>query len=100
MRHAALGCHVVFDGGAHRTLGSSRTGAGWRREDNIWVFDVRTEKTVSLTRRVRTRLFLDLFNLTNSSGAETITRSTGRNFLRPAAILAPRTARLGVRLLW
>jgi hypothetical protein len=71
-----------------------------RREDNIWVFDVRTEKTVSFTSRIRTRLFLDLFNLTNSSGAETITRSTGGNFLRPAAILAPRSARLGFRFLW
>jgi hypothetical protein len=71
-----------------------------RREDNIWVFDVRMEKTVNFTERIRTRLFLDLFNITNSSAGETITVATGRNFLRPSAILAPRTARVGFRFLW
>ncbi|MCC7035542.1 MAG: hypothetical protein IT179_22200, partial [Acidobacteria bacterium] len=70
------------------------------RQDNIWVFDVRLEKTVAITSRARVRGFLDFFNITNSSAAETITRTTGANFQRPAAILAPRTARLGVRFLW
>jgi hypothetical protein len=70
------------------------------REDNIWVFDVRAEKTVNVTDRLRTRLFLDVFNITNSSASETITRTTGVNYLRPAAILAPVTARLGFRFLW
>ena len=74
--------------------------ADTRREDNIWVFDTRIEKTVAFTDRLRTRLFLDVFNILNSSAAETITRSTGRNFLRPSTILAPRTARLGFRFLW
>src|SRR5690606_18080975 len=74
--------------------------ANSNREDNIWVFDVRAEKTVNLTDRLRTRLFLDLFNITNSSASETITRSTGANYLRPANILAPFTARLGFRFLW
>jgi hypothetical protein len=70
------------------------------REDNIWVFDIRAEKTVPLTGRLRSRLFLDFFNITNSHASETITRTTGTNYLRPANILAPRTARVGVRLLW
>ncbi|MGE3274824.1 MAG: carboxypeptidase regulatory-like domain-containing protein [Vicinamibacterales bacterium] len=70
------------------------------REDNIWVFDVRAEKTVNFGSRSRVRLFLDVFNLANSSSSETITRSTGANYLRPSAILAPRTARLGFRFLW
>jgi hypothetical protein len=70
------------------------------REDNIWVFDVRAEKTVELVGRLRTRLFLDLFNITNSHASEAITRTTGANYLRPANILAPFTARLGFRLLW
>jgi hypothetical protein len=70
------------------------------REDNIWVFDVRAEKSVSLTGRTRARVFLDLFNITNSAAAETITRATGVNFQRPAAILAPRTARIGFRFIW
>jgi hypothetical protein len=70
------------------------------RQDNIWVFDIRGEKTVNFGARARIRLFLDGFNLANSSAAETITVTTGANFLRPANILGPRTLRLGARLLW
>jgi len=70
------------------------------RQDNIWVFDVRAEKTVNFGSRSRARLFVDFFNLTNSHASETITQTTGANYLRPAAILAPRTARLGFRFLW
>jgi hypothetical protein len=70
------------------------------REDNIWVFDVRTEKTVNFTDRLRTRLFFDVFNITNSHASETISRATGTGYQRPSAILAPRTARLGFRLVW
>jgi hypothetical protein len=70
------------------------------REDNIWVFDIRAEKTVNFTDRLRTRLFFDLFNITNSHASETISRATGSGYQRPSAILAPRTARLGFRFLW
>jgi hypothetical protein len=70
------------------------------REDHIWVFDVRAEKTVNFTDRVRTRLFFDLFNITNSHASETISRATGLGYQKPSAILAPRTARLGFRFLW
>jgi hypothetical protein len=70
------------------------------REDNIWVFDVRAEKQIDLVGRLRTRLFLDLFNLTNSHASETISRATGLGYQKPSAILAPRVARLGFRLLW
>jgi len=70
------------------------------RQDNIWVFDVRAEKTVPLGSRMRARLFLDFFNIANSSASETITVTTGTNYQRPANILGPRTARLGFRILW
>jgi hypothetical protein len=70
------------------------------RQDNIWVFDIRAEKTVEIGSRLRTRLFLDFFNIANSSASETITEVTGANYQRPANILGPRTARLGFRLLW
>jgi hypothetical protein len=70
------------------------------REDNIWVFDTRFEKTVSLNSRLRTRLFLDLFNITNSHASETISRATGLGYQKPSAILAPFTARVGFRFLW
>ena len=70
------------------------------REDDIWVFDVRAEKSVSFADRARARLFFDLFNLTNSHASETISRATGLGYQKPSAILAPRTARLGLRFLW
>ena len=70
------------------------------REDNVWVFDVRGEKTINLKARMRARLFVDFFNLTNSSASETISRATGLGYQRPAAILAPRTSRVGVRFLF
>ena len=74
--------------------------ANANREDNIWVFDVRAEKTVPIVGRLRSRLFLDLFNITNSHASETISRATGLSYLKPSAILAPRVARVGFRILW
>ncbi len=75
--------------------------ANANREDNVWVFDTRFEKTVNLYRdRVRSRLFLDLFNITNSHASETISRATGLGYQKPSAILAPFTMRLGFRFLW
>jgi hypothetical protein len=70
------------------------------REDDIWVFDVRSEKVLNMGNRTRLRLFLDLFNLTNSHASETISRATGLGYQKPSAILAPRTARVGFRFLW
>ena len=108
---------VVAGGGAlltgTRRTASSRTcsvtgsGTGFylepansNREDNIWVFDVRAEKTATLHARMRLRMFLDLFNLANSHASETISRATGTGYQRPAAILAPRTARVGFRFIF
>ncbi len=64
------------------------------------MFDVRAEKTVNVTDRARFRLFLDIFNITNSHASETISRATGTGYQKPSAILAPITARLGFRFLW
>ena len=49
---------------------------------------------------MRVRGFFDLFNITNSNAAEARTITTGHAFLRPTAILAPRTARIGARFSW
>ncbi len=68
-----------------------------RRHDNITVVDVRADRGFSLSRGMRVRLFVDLFNITNSNAAETRTITTGTAFLRPTAVLAPRTARIGAR---
>ena len=74
--------------------------AGDNRRDNIWVFDVRLDRTFNITDRIRFRGFLDFFNITNSAAAEDLTVATGANFQRPSAILAPFTTRLGMRILW
>ncbi len=71
-----------------------------RRHDTITVVDVRAERSFRLGGPVRARALFDLFNITNSNAAETRTIATGTSFLRPTAILAPRTARVGVRLQW
>jgi hypothetical protein len=67
------------------------------REDNITVFDVRAEKQLRFGSRVRLRVMFDAFNLTNSHAAETLSRATNPQFLKPTAILAPITSRLGFR---
>jgi hypothetical protein len=69
-------------------------------QDNINVIDVRVEKTVNLGNAAKVRLFLDGFNLTNNYAGETIVQATGATYLQPTAILAPRTARIGFRLIW
>jgi hypothetical protein len=70
------------------------------REDNIWVFDVRLERTLNFGSRVRLRAMFDAFNLANSHASETISRATGLSYLKPSAILAPRTARVGFRFIF
>ena len=70
------------------------------RQDNISVIDVRVEKTVNLGSAAKVRLFLDGFNLANKYAAETISYATGSAFQSPTAILGPRTARIGARLIW
>jgi hypothetical protein len=70
------------------------------RHDNITVLDLRVERGFAFGPNIRIRGLLDLFNITNSNAAETRTISTGTSFLRPTAILAPRTARLGARFSW
>jgi hypothetical protein len=70
------------------------------REDNIWVFDTRFERTFNLGSRMKFRGMFDMFNITNSHASETITRSTGTAYLKPAAILAPFTMRVGFRFIF
>jgi len=70
------------------------------REDNIWVFDIRAERSFNLTSRMRLRAYFDAFNMANSAASETISRATGLGYLKPSAILAPRTARLGFRFIF
>jgi hypothetical protein len=70
------------------------------RENDILVFDIRTEKTITLRGRLRARVFFDAFNITNSHASESISRATGPVYQRPNLILAPFTARVGFRIVW
>jgi hypothetical protein len=70
------------------------------REDNITVFDLRAEKNFQVTSRLRFRTYVDVFNIANSHASETISRATGLQYLKPTAILAPMTARVGFRVLF
>jgi hypothetical protein len=91
---AAAAAGAIYNG----TINAEAQNA--RRHDNITVMDLRLERTFPLTGNMRVRGFFDLFNLTNSNAAETRSVTTGSAFLRPTAILAPRTARIGARFSW
>jgi len=67
------------------------------REDNVTVIDVRAEKRFTLAKHAKLQVMFDAFNLTNSHNAETMSRATNPQFLKPTAILAPLTTRLGFR---
>jgi hypothetical protein len=96
---AALGLTASSGGGANGTTAYAEP-MNANREDNVWVFDIRAEKSLNISRRVRVRAYVDGFNLANSHAAETISRATGLSYLKPSAILAPRTARLGFRFIF
>ncbi len=67
------------------------------RQDNITVFDLRIDRSIKVGKSVRATAMFDLFNITNTNAAEARTILTGAAYLRPTSVLAPRTARIGVR---
>jgi len=83
---------------------------GSYREDNVTIFDIRTEKQFRLGSR-RLGLFFDLYNINNSNAAQTLDSIVGRRnvlqpdgtslnlqrFLRPTVIISPRIAKFGVK---
>ncbi len=91
---AAAAAGAIYNG----TINAEALNA--RRHDNITVVDVRLERTFGLPGNTRLRGFFDLFNVLNSNAAEVRTVATGSAFLRPTAILSPRTARFGARFSW
>jgi hypothetical protein len=68
------------------------------RHDNITVLDVRVDKSFDLGHGIRVRGLFDMFNITNSNAAETRTITAGTAYLRPTAVLAPFTMRIGARV--
>jgi hypothetical protein len=97
---APTGSGLVVSGGGPNATRIHVEHADANREDNIWVFDTRLEKTFKFVANLQLRGFLDFFNITNSHASETITRATGLAYQKPTAILAPFTTRVGFRMMW
>jgi hypothetical protein len=73
---------------------------GTRRMDNVTLFDVRVEKGVRLPGECHAAVFVDVYNLLNANPEQDSILSSGPAFLRPLDIVAPRIARVGVKLDW
>jgi hypothetical protein len=97
---APAGSGLVVSGGGTNPTRIYLEPANANREDNIWVFDTRVEKTFKFAHNLAVRGFVDFFNITNSHASETIGRATGLAYLKPTAILAPFTTRVGFRFIW
>jgi Carboxypeptidase regulatory-like domain len=69
------------------------------RTPNITLVDVRTEKTLRAG-RARVMGFLDVYNIFNTNAAQTLTTSSGSEWLRPTVITGPRILRIGARVEW
>lgn len=74
---------------------------GSRRMDHLTLTDVRIERTFGVS-RARTTVFVDAYNLFNANPEQSASwrSGAGQTFLRPIAIVPPRIAKIGVRLVW
>lgn len=97
---APTGSGLVVSGGGPNATRIHVERADANREDNIWVFDTRVERNFKFHQNLQVRGFVDFFNITNSHASETIGRATGTSYLKPTLILAPRTMRLGFRVIF
>jgi len=84
---------------------------GSYREDNVTLFDLRTEKEFRLGGGRRLGLFFDMYNINNTNAAQTMDSIVGRRtvvqpdgsslnlprFLRPTVIIAPRIIKFGLK---
>jgi outer membrane receptor protein involved in Fe transport len=73
---------------------------GTRRMDNITLLDARVEKAFNLPGGRRVATFIDIFNIFNTNPEQNTNWSSGPSFLQPLSIVAPRIARVGVKLEW
>jgi len=72
---------------------------GSRQQDNIYLFDVRVEKSIKMAGRTIAG-FIDGYNLTNANAAQNINWGSATNFLQPTTIVPPRLWRFGVKFDW
>jgi hypothetical protein len=70
---------------------------GTRRQDAIFITDLRVEKTQQFGGR-NISVFFDLYNMFNENPAQNLQWSSGTAYNRPLSIVPPRLARIGVKL--
>ena len=71
---------------------------GTRRQDPIFIADLRVEKSAKFAAGRDISVFFDLYNMANANPAQNLQWSSGTAFNRPLSIVPPRLARLGVKL--
>ncbi|MEO8682127.1 MAG: TonB-dependent receptor [Vicinamibacterales bacterium] len=71
-----------------------------RRQDNIAILDIRSEKFFKLSTGRRIGVFADLYNAANNAAAQNIIWSSGTAFEQPVSVVGPRIMRFGVKLDW
>jgi hypothetical protein len=79
------------------TIHTERIGA--QRTGNMTVVDVRAEKAFRVAARRLAGLF-DVYNVANANTATSLGTTSGTSYLRPLDIIAPRVARVGLKLDW
>jgi hypothetical protein len=72
---------------------------GSRRMDNITLVDLRIDKAFHV-KGGRVSAFLDVFNLLNANPEQNAVWASGASFMRPATIVPPRIARVGLTFDW
>jgi len=73
---------------------------GARRQDHLTLFDLGVQRDVRLGGGRRVAGFVEVFNVFNANAEQTVSWSSGRSFLRPLGIVAPRIVRLGLKVDW
>jgi len=73
---------------------------GDTRLDDVTLWDVRASKVFRFAARRQVEVMVDAFNLLNRSAKTVINTNVGPLFGNPIAILPPRVARLGVRVVF
>jgi outer membrane receptor protein involved in Fe transport len=71
---------------------------GTRRQDAIFITDLRVEKEVGLGSHRKLGIFFDVYNIANANPAQNLQWSSGTAFDRPLSIVPPRLARIGAKL--
>ncbi len=88
---------VTMNYGAQRVLAEP---FGSQQQDNIYLFDVRVEKSFKLGGSRSLAGFIDGYNLTNTNPAQNINWGSGATYLQPTTIVPPRLWRFGVKFDW